>query len=450
MTNSRKDQIRQMSDFDGLDVENVGNMIRKMLSNPLLARLRAELDEARRRTDALFDIVRPEALYGRPIPERHRIIFYLGHLEAFDWNMICGASFGAKPLHKEFERLFAFGIDPVDGKLPQDNPSDWPSVDAVRRYNTQVRAAVDDSLKKADFSKSGQRYMENGLIFSVAVEHRLMHLETLSYMLHWLPFETKHEVRSPILDSDPQPTQRKTRVPAGKAVLGAHRGNVFGWDNEFEGHAVDVPEFEIDVYKVSNGDFLQFVEEGGYEQPSLWTADDFSWVNSEGIRHPRFWRKGTDRWFYRAMFAEIPLPLSWPVFVSHAEASAYARWKGKSLPTEAEFHRASSGQHARGNSGFRRWDPVPVHSNESAASAFGVVEMVGNGWEWTSTPFAPFAGFERFPFYPGYSADFFDGKHFVLKGASPRTADRLARPAFRNWFQPRYPYIYSGFRCVQR
>jgi len=105
--------------------------------------LRAQLEEGRRQTDAIFGIVNQQAFYDRPIAERHRIIFYLGHLEAFDWNMVCGTSFQMRPLHEEFERLFAFGIDPVDGELPQDRPSDWPSVDAVRRYNLDARQAGD-------------------------------------------------------------------------------------------------------------------------------------------------------------------------------------------------------------------------------------------------------------------------------------------------------------------
>jgi len=97
-----------------------------------------------------------------------------------------------------------------------------------------------------------------------------------------------------------------------------------------------------------------------------------------------------------------------------------------------------------------RWDPVPVNALPSGQSAFGVHGMLGNGWEWTSTEFAPFTGFERFPFYPGYSANFFDGKHFIMKGGSPRTAACMLRPSFRNWFQPHYQYVYAGFRCVRR
>ena len=163
------------------------------------------------------------------------------------------------------------------------------------------------------------------------------------------------------------------------------------------------------------------------------------------------------------MFDEIPLPLSWPVYVSHAEASAYARWAGKRLPTEAEWQRAAYGspmQNAaslgrsrrrgreHGYFDFERWDPAPVDAFPTARSAFGLDGLLANGWEWTSSPFEPFRGIQAFPFYEGYSANFFDGKHFVMKGGSPRTDRSMLRRSFRNWFQPHYPYVYAGFRCA--
>jgi len=165
------------------------------------------------------------------------------------------------------------------------------------------------------------------------------------------------------------------------------------------------------------------------------------------------------------MFEAVPLPLEWPVYASHAEAEAYARWRGKSLPTEAQFHRAAYAtpegperpypwgheppDPTRGNFDFKRWDPSPVGSHPRGDSAFGVSDLVGNGWEWTRSLFEPFPGFEAFPFYPGYSANFFDGKHYVMKGGSSRTAACMLRRSFRNWFQGYYPYVYASFRCVE-
>src|ERR1700675_1361288 len=159
--------------------------------------LRQQLREARLNTDALFGIVRENSLYERPIPERHRIIFYLGHLEAFDWNLLNGSVFGMKSVHPEFDRLFAFGIDPVGGGLPTDLPSDWPAVDVVRDYVSNIRNSLYTKLEKVSFEPHFRTDFrtDNGFslhtLLNVAIEHRLMHAETLSYMLHQLPLDRK-------------------------------------------------------------------------------------------------------------------------------------------------------------------------------------------------------------------------------------------------------------------
>ncbi|HTY84256.1 MAG TPA: SUMF1/EgtB/PvdO family nonheme iron enzyme [Silvibacterium sp.] len=420
--------------------------------------------DARRQSDELFDVVRPDSIYERPIPERHRIIFYIGHLEAFDWNLLHESVLGLKAFHPEFDRLFAFGIDPVGGGLPLDQPSDWPAIESLREYVAQIRARLDDKLQ--DMSSPVAASPSLDTLLNVAIEHRLMHLETLAYMLHQLPPNQKNALPEPTLPATPRVTHRMVEIPAGIAVLGLQRGaGFFGWDNEFETHTVRVPAFEIDRYQVTNGQYLDFMSAGGYESPALWRAEDWQWKNESGISHPVFWKRGANQqWLVRAMFHEIPLPLDWPVYVSHAEASAYARWAGKSLPTEAQWHRAAYGRKAGkeppypwgteaptpdfGNFDLAHWSPAAVNAFPAGESAFGVRGMLGNGWEWTSTTFAPFAGFEPFPFYRGYSANFFDGKHFVMKGGSARTAACMLRPTFRNWFQAHYQYVYAGFRCV--
>jgi ergothioneine biosynthesis protein EgtB len=428
--------------------------------------------DARRRSDALFRLVRADSIYERPIPERHRIIFYVGHLEAFDWNLLHDCIFGLKTFHPEFDRLFAFGIDPVGGGLPSDQPSDWPSLDAVRGYVNRIRTTLDEKLAEGALESTLQARdgFPADTLINVAVEHRLMHVETLAYMLHQLPLDKKVRQTAPQnVDSAPV-VHGMVEVPAGVATLGLRRDlETFGWDNEYEAHAVDVPAFAIDQYKVTNRQYLEFMADGGYETRGLWSDDDWNWKTACGISHPVFWKKAGDRmtgdrWLYRTMFDEIPLPLDWPVYVSHAEASAYARWARKSLPTEAEWHRAAYGTAGGseriypwgmeapnprfGNFDFHRWDPTSVNAFPEGQSAFGAHEMMGNGWEWTCTVFAPFAGFEPFPFYRGYSADFFDGKHFVMKGGSARTAACMLRPTFRNWFQAHYQFVYAGFRCV--
>ena len=151
-----------------------------------------ELSAARQKTDELFAIVNSDALYDRPIAERHRIIFYIGHLEAFDWNLLHDRVLGLKSFDPEFDRLFAFGIDPVGGGLPTDQPSQWPSVAAVREYVRKIRAALDEKLPEAlDSNSAGRDGFPLSTLLDVAVEHRLMHVETLAYMLHQLPLDRK-------------------------------------------------------------------------------------------------------------------------------------------------------------------------------------------------------------------------------------------------------------------
>ncbi len=426
------------------------------------------MDDAHRRSDALFNLVHRDSIYARPIPERHRIIFYVGHLEAFDWNLLHENAFSLKSFHPEFDRLFAFGIDPVGGGLPSDQPRDWPSLEAVQDYRAKIRSALDEKLSQGQESSVQKRdRFPLDTLLNVAIEHRLMHVETLAYMLHQLPLDQKvRQIDPPNLVAPPV-SQRMVEIPAGDVCLGLSRGgDNFGWDNEYEAHTTQVSAFEIDQYKVTNRQYLDFLNAGGYQTRSLWDNEAWEWKSAREISHPVFWKKASQGWQYRTMFAEIALPLDWPVYVSHAEATAYARWAGKSLPREEEWQRAAYGaEHGKerpypwgreapnssfGNFDFHRWDPAPVNAFPEGRSSFGVQGIVGNGWEWTSTIFAPFPGFEPFPFYRGYSADFFDGRHFVMKGGSARTAACMLRATFRNWFQAHYQYGYAGFRCVNR
>ena len=424
------------------------------------------LHSGRQVTDQLFDVVKPAFLYERPIPERHRIIFYIGHLESFDWNLLRERIFDLPSLHPEFDQLFAFGIDPVGGGLPTDVPGDWPSLDKVRDYARRIRQSLDNALEKATASTHPSQEFSPDLLLNVAIEHRLMHAETLAYMFHQLPLEQKISVppATRVVHAPIQPVM--IEIPAGSARLGlsSRDEDQFGWDNEYEAHEVDVPAFAIDKYKITNSQYLEFISAGGYERPDYWREEDWNWRKQHDISHSVFWKPINGQWHYRTMFHEIQLPLNWPVYVSHAEASAYALWAGKSLPTEAQWHRAAYGhsggserlypwgndvpQPKFGNFDFESWDPAPVNASPDGQSALGVDDLLGNGWEWTSTVFAPFPGFQQFSFYPGYSANFFDGKHYVMKGGSARTAACMLRRSFRNWFQAHYQYVYAGFRCV--
>jgi ergothioneine biosynthesis protein EgtB len=429
-------------------------------------RLRNAVLEARVNSDRLFEIVREDSLYERPIPERNRIVFYIGHLEAFDWNLLRTYLFSLESRTSVFDKLFAFGIDPIDGGLPTDQPSDWPSLSEVRNYVQEIRDTIDNALDAGDFPLASRLdgHSPETLLHTI-YEHRLMHVETLAYMFHRLPYERKHPQFQNSIAAPPVENEM-LEIPAGQATLGLLPGPSapFGWDNEFGSFTTIVPNFRIDKYMVTNAELLRFVEDGGYRDPQLWSAEDWQWKENNSISHPAFWNQAGPGWSIRGMFEELPFSASWPVYVSHAEASAYARWAKKSLPTEAQWHRAAYGtpqgtersypwdagapESNCGNLDFRRWDPAPVNAFPMNKSAFDVVGQLGNGWEWTSTLFAPFPGFQAFSFYPGYSANFFDGKHYVMKGGSARSSFAFLRRSFRNWFQPHYRYAYAGFRCV--
>ena len=139
-----------------------------------------ELDLARRTTDSLFRLVRPDSLYDRPVPERHRMVFYLGHLEAFDWNLLARYALDVPAFHPSFDRLFAFGIDPPPGQLPDDTPAAWPSLIEIERYNQRTREIVDELVDQVPEE-----------LLHVAIEHRLMHAETFAYILHQVPYGKK-------------------------------------------------------------------------------------------------------------------------------------------------------------------------------------------------------------------------------------------------------------------
>ena len=430
--------------------------------------LSARINDARARTDELFAIVRNESMYDRPISERHRIIFYVGHLEAFDWNLLAERAFGLRPFQRTFDQLFSFGIDPVGSGLPTDKPSDWPQRDEITSYVAAVREKLNEAINEA-LSKPDKGHPQLRTMLEVAVEHRLMHAETLAYMLHRLPSEKKIGEQITRKAAKPRVKPDLTEIPAGQATLGLvkENGEEFGWDNEFKVHEVDVPAFSMEKCNVTNGDYLRFIQAGGYKNRPLWDDASWNWKNVNHVEHPAFWRRDGNLWLYSGMFGEVRLPRDWPVYLSHAEATAYANWLGRKLPTEAQFHRAAYGSpktsgterfypwgseaptERHGNFDFRSWEPSPVGSHPAGASAFDVQDLVGNGWEWTRTEFAPFPGFKALSFYPGYSANFFDGKHYVMKGGSPRTAACMLRPSFRNWFQRHYPYVYATFRCVE-
>ena len=436
--------------------------------------VRERLGNAWTQTDRIFDVLTAGAWLMRPIALRHPFVFYLGHLPAFAWNHICVGVLGEAPFNPGFDDLFSRGIDPdVDDPTRchdhPEVPDRWPALEEVIAYRDRVRQAILDAADRVQDRAATRVMAREGRIFSMVIEHERMHQETLLYMLARLGFE--HKQRPDWLPTSPSGRGQvagQARVRAGRTRLGASIDELpFGWDNEFGAVEQYVPAFFIDGTAVTNAEFLPFVEAGGYRRPDLWQEEDWHWREQAGVECPVVWQRARSGFVYRTMFDLRPMDAvaDWPVYVSLAEARAFARWQGGRLPSEAEFHRAafggddqvsaggttSPGVLTGGNLDFKRWEPAPVGTHPAATSPWGVYDLIGDGWEWTDTVFDGHPGFQAYiPGYPGYSADFFDGKHYVLKGASWATAAELVRPSFRNWFQAHYPYVFAKFRCVNR
>jgi gamma-glutamyl hercynylcysteine S-oxide synthase len=317
--------------------------------NEIRAQYEAHLLSAWAKTDELFGLIRDDRLLAKPIVWRHPFLFYVGHLPAFSWNQICASILKWQSFNPHFDELFCRGIDPdIDtGECHwhPEVPDEWPTLMQTKAYRDRVRGAILESLEAVSRGFSDDVMAQGGRVFDMVLEHEYMHQETLLYMMQELPLEKKNRpALAPRYAFNTPPASRSIHVPAGKARLGARFNELdFGWDNEFSAITVDVPSFDIDSLPVTNGEFFEFVESGGYDEERFWLPDDWKWKQVENNRHPNCWIKQNNEWFYRAMFDHLPLSkvASWPVYVSLAEARAFARWRGKRLPSEAEFHRAA-------------------------------------------------------------------------------------------------------------
>src|SRR6185295_14659872 len=382
----------------------------------------------RERSRLLFNLLDERTYYTKPISLRHPIVFYEGHLPAFSFNTLVKRALNGSSIDGRLESLFARGIDPSDESAAAARPElQWPSRHAVRGFADEADRQVLDALAHAELERPSDPLLDRAEAVFTILEHEAMHQETLLYMWHRLPFDQKRKPAGyQACVSGEVPTQEWITVPRGRATLGVDRDSVrFGWDNELPSSSADVDAFSLERHNVTNAAFLEFVEARGYEQPRWWQPDDWAWLQQDRIGHPLFWERQGSAWHWRGMFEAIPLPLAWPVYVSQAEAAAYARWRDARLPSEAEFQRAAYGtpdgterrhpwgdaapSSAHGVFDFTSWDPEPAGSHPAGRSAWGIDDLVGNGWEWTCTPFAPFAGFRAMASYPEYSADFFDG-----------------------------------------
>jgi len=413
--------------------------------------------------EKLYSVLkRDETFYMRGDPLRHILLFYLGHTAAFFVNKLFLAKIISARINPVFESLFAIGVDEMSWDDLNNRHYDWPEVDAVRAYRDEVKVLVVRLISELTLAMPIGWESPFWLIM-MGIEHERIHLETSSVLIRQLPLE---EVRSGVFgvlcaSRGDAPRNELLPVPGGVVTMGKKVDSpLYGWDNEYGQYSEEVTGFQASKFLISNGEYLAFVEEKGYETERYWTEEGWRWRNFRQSIMPLFWRKENGVYRLRLMAEEIDMPWNWPVEVNYLEAKAYCNYRkeksGKPfrLPTEAEWVRIA--EHCNVPDQLA-WTVAPGNINlEHFASpcpvdqfAFGdFFDILGNVWQWTETPITGFPGFKVHPMYDDFSTPTFDGKHNLIKGGSwistGNEATLQSRYAFRRHF-----YQHAGFRIVE-
>ena len=436
-------------------------------SEPKRAEIRDYFNTTYELYEKLFELlVNDEAFYEQPEPLRHPLIFYFGHTATFFINKLNISKLYTKRVNEYFESIFAIGVDEMSWDDLNPNNYNWPSVKEVWEYRAEVKQIVNDLINSMDISIP-IGWDSPWWIILMGIEHERIHLETSSVLFRQLDLKflkSDSELWN-ICDSfstTEYPQNELIDVSAKRIVLGRDREypNVYGWDNEFGTQTINVSEFKAAKYLVSNGEFLEFVRDGGYVKDEYWEEEGLEWLRFKGAKHPTFWIEKNGEFYYRAINQELLLPLNFPVDVNYHEAKAFCNWKSAKdginydLPTEAQWHAIWQ------ESGLKdepKWEhPVNANINlEHFVSSCEVdrfkhgkfYDVIGNVWQWTNTPIYPFNGFEVHEAYDDFSVPTFDNRHNLIKGGSFITTGNEAliqsRYAFRRHF-----FQHAGFRYV--
>jgi len=356
---------------------------------------------------------------------------------------------------------------------PFDNPrwvrGDLPLLDRheAEAYLAQVRDEAMEILRHTELDPSDP-LRRDGYVFRMVIQHEAQHQETMLQALDLREDLGPYPLAARRLLPRPRPVDDTERVviEGGPFPMGTD-DTTAAYDNERPRHTVEVGTFAIDRFPVTVRRYARFVDAGGYEHPEWWSGEGWAWRRSVDHDAPQGWiRHGDDSWSIRRFGHVAPLDPGEPLMhVSFWEAEAFARFEGGRLPTEAEWEKAATwGPEAReprpypwgtapptpelANIGHRGWGPAPVGSYPAGASAYGVEQLLGDVYEWTSSPFESYPGFTAFP-YKEYSEVFFGDPDFrVLRGASWATSPSVTRSTFRNWDYRQRRQIMSGIRLA--
>ena len=412
------------------------------------------------RTLSLVAVLDWETLRRQHVSILSPMIWDLGHIGNFEDLWLSQELAGLEAVEKGYERMFDATLNPRAERaaLP------LPRGEALFGYLAAVR---DRALALLAGPRRGLRsdLTAEGLVYELVAEHEEQHQETLLQAMQLLeaPCYTPAQRRRLPRGNGARPDM--VRIPAGEFLMGAAPTG-FSYDNEKPRHSIAVEEFEIDRFPVSQGEYLIFVESGGYRRRELWSADGWAWCREAGVSAPLNWFRSEEGWRSRFMDQELPLPSADPVVhICYWEAEAYARSVGKRLPTEAEWEKAALWDPLAEAARTYPWGEEPPSARRAnldqlafrpasrgaypdGRSAYGVEQMLGDVWEWTSSDFSAYPGFEAFP-YPEYSKIFFGPDYKVLRGGSWATRPAVARGTFRNWDYPIRRQIFAGLRCAR-
>lgn len=412
--------------------------------------------------EQLYDTLASDAaFYLRPEPLRHPLIFYLGHTASFYINKLIIAKLISERINPRFEAMFAVGVDEMSWDDLNEANYDWPTVAEVKAYRGQVRELVDDLIQTLPLTLPIDWHHPWWAIM-MGIEHSRIHLETSSVIIRRLPLDQVRQLPLWEICTEAGQAPRNALLPVsgGEVKLGKSKDHrLYGWDNEFGRHRFTVENFEASKYLVSNGEYREFIEAGGYRTRGFWTEEGERWLGFSKAEQPLFWIREGESYRLRTMAQEIPMPWDWPVEVNYLEAKAFCNWKAKTtglpirLPTEDEWYRLRELQpipdqpdweRAPGNINLEHWaSSCPV-----SRFAFGeFYDVIGNVWQWTETPISGFDGFEVHPYYDDFSTPTFDTQHNLIKGGSwistGNEATRDSRYAFRRHF-----FQHAGLRYV--
>ncbi|UIL52488.1 MULTISPECIES: 5-histidylcysteine sulfoxide synthase [Pantoea] len=441
-----------------------------LLSGQNIEQKRAELLSYFHQTweqyESLFTcLADPQAWFTKAIPLRHPLIFYFGHTATFYINKLMAGRYIDARLDDRIEAMMAIGVDEMSWDDLNDNHYAWPTIDEVRDYRGRVKALVSDLIQTLPLSLP-IAWDSPAWVILMGIEHERIHLETSSVLIRQLPVDwVTPQPAWPICplarhQRQDVPANSLLAMPGGTVTLGK-TDDTYGWDNEYGSQQVTLQPFKASKMLVSNAEYFEFVRAGGYQDSRWWDDEGWGWRQFAQAEMPTFW-VGTpampDQLILRLMCEEVAMPWDWPAEVNQLEAAAFCRWKAEQsgmaiqLPCEAEWYQLR--EQVAGDQ--PQWEQAPGNINLAYWASSSPVDqfaqgdfydIVGNVWQWTTTPTNGFEGFKVHPLYDDFSTPTFDGKHSLIKGGSwistGNEALKSARYAFRRHF-----FQHAGFRYV--